>query len=106
MSSGGHIEKFETARDAIVREVKEETGLSFKAHFFGSFDEIIPEQSIHAVVSVYRGVGTGKIEPQLSEIEEIQWFTLAEALSMPLAFAHHHILENIFPILATLLALV
>jgi len=90
---GGHIDEYETARDAIVREVKEETGLNFKAHFFGSFDEIIPEQNIHAVVSVYRGEGTGKLEPQPSEIEEIQWFTLTEALSMPLAFAHHHILE-------------
>jgi 8-oxo-dGTP diphosphatase len=90
---GGHIDGYETARDAAVREVREETGLDFKAHFFGSFDEIIPNQDIHAVVSVFTGEGTGVIEPQPGEIQEIQWFSLAEALSMPLAFAHHHILE-------------
>ncbi len=89
----GHIEKYETVRDAIFREVKEETGLNFTADFFGSFDEILPDKNIHAVVSVYRGEGIGEIKPQPSEVDEIQWFTLDEALSLLLAFAHHHILE-------------
>ena len=91
---GGHIEKYESTRNAIIREVKEETGLNFNPQFFGSFDEILPNENIHAVVSVYIGEGVGKVVPQPSEVKEIQWLTLAEALSMPLAFAHHQILET------------
>jgi 8-oxo-dGTP diphosphatase len=91
---GGHIEKFESSRNAIIREVKEETGLDFNAQFFGSFDEIIPDKNIHAVVSVYIGEVDGKIEPQPDEVTEIQLFTLAEALEMPLAFDHYRILET------------
>jgi 8-oxo-dGTP diphosphatase len=90
---GGHIDPYENARTAIIREVKEETGLDFIEHFFGNFDEIIPDQNIHAVVSVYSGEGTGKIEIQPSEVKEIKWFTLAECLSLTLAFDHHHIVE-------------
>ena len=40
---GGHIDDYEAAQTAIVREVKEETGLDFAAIFFGYFDEIIPD---------------------------------------------------------------
>lgn len=39
---GGHIDHLEQAQTAIVREVKEETGLDFDPQFFGYFDEIIP----------------------------------------------------------------
>jgi 8-oxo-dGTP diphosphatase len=58
---GGHIEKYESARNAIIRDVNEETGLNFNAQFFGSFDEILPNENIHAVVSVYTGEGAGEI---------------------------------------------
>jgi 8-oxo-dGTP diphosphatase len=91
---GGHIEVNETAMHAIIREVKEETGLNFDAHFFGSFDEILPGQSEHAVVSVYKGEATGEMKLQPDEVTEIRWFTLSEALSMPLAFTHHQILDT------------
>ena len=59
---GGHIERFEKAKDAAIREVKEETGLDFEAQFFCYEDEIIPEQNIHAVVIVFKGQGSGDRE--------------------------------------------
>ncbi len=43
---GGHIHRRESVEDAIIREVKEETSLDFSPHFFGYFDEIIPEPGL------------------------------------------------------------
>jgi|WetSurMetagenome_2_1015567.scaffolds.fasta_scaffold193620_2 8-oxo-dGTP diphosphatase len=89
---GGHIERYEKARDAAIREAKEETGLDFDAQFFGCFDEIIPEREIHAVVCVYTGEGQGELVVPPEEVSEIQWFPLQAALTLQLAFDHHAIL--------------
>ncbi len=91
---GGHIDQNEAAEHAVIREVKEETGLEFRASFFKSFDEILPENGIHAVVSVYKGQGTGTPQRQLSEVEHMEWFSLDEALSLPLGFEHRTILKE------------
>ena len=90
---GGHIDRYEPAEQAIVREVKEETGLDFDARFFGYFDEIIPERGIHAVVLAFVGYGTGSVSAQRSEVSDIAWFTLDETRSMSLAFSHSKILD-------------
>jgi len=90
---GGHIDQYEPAREAIIREVKEETGLDFNARFFGYFDEIIPRHDIHAVVIVFEGCGLGKLDPSRTEVKDIRWFLLDEARSMVLAFAHNEILD-------------
>lgn len=90
---GGHIDPYEKVRDAVIREVKEETGLDFPAQFFGIFDEIIPEKAIHAVVCVYTGEGSGQLAVQPGEVSDIGWYTLEEALALPLAFDHHSIIK-------------
>ncbi len=90
---GGHIDPYEKARDAAIREVKEETGLDFPARFFGIFDEIIPEKTIHAVVCVYSGEGTGQLAIQEGEVSAAGWYTPEEALALPLAFDHHSIIQ-------------
>jgi 8-oxo-dGTP diphosphatase len=89
---GGHIERNESAGDAIVREVKEETGLTFNARFFGYFNEIIPQHNIHAVVLVFEGRGMGELSAEPGEVADIGWFAIDEALSLPLAFTHDDIL--------------
>lgn len=90
---GGHIDLYEPVQEAIVREVKEEVGLDFDAHFFGYFDEIIPERYIHAVVMVF--VGTAQGTPSLDPVEvaEARWFNLDDARVLPLAFQHNGILD-------------
>jgi 8-oxo-dGTP diphosphatase len=91
---GGHIDAYETAKTAVEREIKEETGLEIQARFFAYFDEIIPEKGLHAVVLVFEGHGSGRLEAQVSEVAEMGWFTLEEALSLDLAFRHQAIIQE------------
>ena len=90
---GGHIDPRESARDAIIREVQEETDLVFEPAFFGYFDEIIPELDWHAVVLVFTGTGTGVPSGNNDEVTEIQWFSFDEARSKQLAFTHARVLD-------------
>jgi 8-oxo-dGTP diphosphatase len=90
---GGHIDRFERARVAVIREVREETGLAYDARFFRYFDEIIPQHEIHAVVMAFEGTGTGELVPPEDEVSEAAWFTLEEARVLPLAFTHNEILD-------------
>ena len=93
---GGHIDKNEPAIEAVIREVKEETGLEFEAKFFGYFDEIIPEENIHAVVLVFDGNASGELQAQPGEVSDIRWLNQEEIQSQHLAFQHNEILEKYF----------
>jgi 8-oxo-dGTP diphosphatase len=100
---GGHIEAWEPAIKGAVREVEEETGMSFKAGFFNYFDEIIPEKDIHNEVLVFTGEETEITEHQVlseehqkelaQEVTEMQWIQVGDALKLPLAFRHKIIIE-------------
>ena len=90
---GGHIDRFERSYEAIVREVKEETGLAFQGEYFGSFDEIFKDLGIHYVVTAYAGSGTGKLITQESEVSDIKWVPLDRAREMSLAFEHRKVLD-------------
>ena len=90
---GGHIDPDEKAKEAVIREVKEETGLDFLAEFLMYFDEIIPEKDIHAVVLIFKGYSEGKLNPDEGEVSEARWVTIEEALRFELAFQHREIFE-------------
>ncbi|MBW2991867.1 NUDIX hydrolase [Candidatus Woesearchaeota archaeon] len=83
---GGHIDFGESAEEAIVREVKEETGLNFKPNFLGYIDEIIPEIDWHGVGLVFYGEAEGEESFDEEEIKELKWFDINEAANMKLAF--------------------
>lgn len=89
---GGHIDRFETAEDAIVREVKEETGLDFAPRFFRYFDEILEELNWHAVVMVFIGTASGTMTLQPEEVASVCWLTPAEISAHKLAFDHNQII--------------
>jgi 8-oxo-dGTP diphosphatase len=91
---GGHIDRYEPASDAIRREVMEETGLHFEPRFYRYFDEIIPEKSLHAVVLVFVGTASGVLVAQTAEVEDLDWFSLDEAINLDLAFGHKLILKT------------
>jgi 8-oxo-dGTP diphosphatase len=90
---GGHIDLYESVREAIVREVKEEVGVDFDGHFFGYFDEIIPDRYIHAVVMVFVGRAEGAPVLDPLEVAEVRWCALDEARALSLAFKHNEILD-------------
>jgi len=89
---GGHIDPWEPARDAVIREIREEVGLNFDARFHAYFDEIIPEKKIHAVVLIFDGSTSGNLQAQTDEVTEMKWFTFEETLNLTLAFQHNEIL--------------
>ena len=87
---GGHVELYESREQAIIREVKEETGLHFHPTLFGVYDEIIQAREIHAVVSVYKGPGDGELLADPHEVSEIGWFALDTVLASDLEFGFEH----------------
>ncbi|MBD3418648.1 MAG: NUDIX domain-containing protein [Chitinivibrionales bacterium] len=90
---GGHIEKFETRADAVIREVREETGLDVTPQELGTYDEIFPEYDFHNVVTAYYSEATGEVKIDPVEVRAADWFTIDNALSLPLAFEHEEILR-------------
>jgi 8-oxo-dGTP diphosphatase len=94
---GGHIDDYETAEEAVVREVREETGLIFSSPvFLHYFNEVFPEYNFHAVALAFYGKGIGSIELMADEVQQIAWFPLDEALTLPLAFNHLQILRTYY----------
>lgn len=101
---GGHVEQFENPLEAIVREVKEETGLgvsffldrviSMQASsvlptpdFF--LEEVIPahkDEPMHYHLDAIYVIEVSHQKPQIQieEAHDIGWFTLEEALHLPL----------------------
>lgn len=91
---GGHIDRYETVEQAVIREIKEEVGLDIKPRFLFYFDEIIPERNIHAVVNVFEGHGNGQLKISEKEILDARWISIKEALSMRLAFFHRDMIQK------------
>lgn len=92
---GGHIDPYEGSEAAIIREVEEETGLAFEGRFFRCFDEIYPDLGVHNVVQVFVGSGEGALRPCETEVSDIGWFPVSEAVGLPLAFCHQQVLRSL-----------
>ena len=90
---GGHIDEFETAEQAAIREVKEETGLDFDPQFLCYMDEIFRELKVHKVVIMFYGHAKGTVETDPVEVSGAGWYSFKEALSLDLAFEHRKVLE-------------
>jgi NAD+ diphosphatase len=69
----GFVEPGESLEEAVVREVREEVGISVKdIEYFGSQPWPFPHSLMVGFTATYAG---GKISPDDSEIEDAGWFT-------------------------------
>jgi mutator protein MutT len=90
---GGHIDAFEEADVAVVREVKEETDLDFvDVEFFHLNEEIYPDKKIHNIALCYVGEGKGTLKINEESSESI-WVDMQKASEMELAFGHEKVIE-------------
>lgn len=85
---GGSVAFGETLEEALKREIKEEHGVEIIIQdLLGICNHIIPEENQHWIAPAYICTilnGTPKIlEPE--KCEEIGWFTLTEAATLPLS---------------------
>lgn len=95
---GGRMKEGETAEEAVVREIKEETGLTVKVvEKIGEYDERGVQDGIeydyHSTCFYVRPV-EGEIKPQ-KEVETIELFH-PKALPKELAFRHSDMIEDYF----------
>jgi 8-oxo-dGTP diphosphatase len=92
---GGHIHEGENDEDALIREVKEETGLTVKPKYFGSYDESFSKEEWRALVSVFTTTVQGKKDVKVGdkdEVDDVQWYAFDELEHMKIGFDHKRII--------------
>lgn len=97
----GRIEWGETAAEAVVREVREETGLEVLCDSFLGWAELISDEA-HFVVLDFRATAVGSLEPTAaSDAAEVAWVPLDQLTDLRLVpglaefLAEHGILRLI-----------
>ena len=89
---GGHVEKFESPEQCIVREMKEEMNLTLDD--FILFSEIEFEDRIEYTFWARAKFVIDEIE--LTEGQKLSWFTKEEAYQTKLAYGFNEIVENFY----------
>lgn len=73
---GGGVKFGETSKDALTRELKEETGIEVSSpDFLTVYELIVPENNVHRVIFYYKvKVNDAKNIRPSSDVEELRWF--------------------------------
>ncbi len=85
---GGHVELGETIAETVVRETKEEVGLTVRFERVIEVVEFVYDPAFHkhkhfvGMQSLCRLVGDGTPRLDHDEIQEARWFPLSEATKL------------------------
>ncbi len=89
---GGHVDEGETPEQCIVREMKEEMGLTLEQ--FELFSVMEFTDRIEYTFWQKADLNTEKID--LREGQQLKWFTESEAKNTKLAYGFNEILDDFF----------
>ncbi len=76
---GGKVGEGESFKEAVIREVKEETNLDV---LDSEEISIIQEEPNHTSKHIFKVKAEGNPKPQVGEILDVKWFTLEEIQKM------------------------
>lgn len=89
---GGHVEKDESLRDSVIREMKEETGLTIENPIPCGFKDWINDDGSRYLVLLYK---TNRFSGELRSSEEgrVFWVTREEFKGLPVLWNMREILQ-------------
>lgn len=92
---GGQIDFHEEPLSQTAsREIKEETNIDFSpTAMFGFYEHI--DKVMHSICHVFLGTFSGTIKLKEDEVDEVHWFTYAEAMQLDLAFGYKKAVEDL-----------
>lgn len=92
---GGKVDDGETPMQAVIREMKEETGLDFIPH------ALLVQENDEWRTHFFVGTVAGKLSLRLAEHSEATFFSLDEMEGLPLAFDHLDVIRDYIHSLTT-----
>jgi nicotinamide-nucleotide adenylyltransferase len=88
---GGHVDWGETLKTAVVREIKEETGLDFHIEgYLNHYDKMGRDPRGHYITHVFYGTATGELKAGDDAAE----VSIVKEIPEKLAFDHHKFFED------------
>jgi 8-oxo-dGTP pyrophosphatase MutT (NUDIX family) len=93
---GGKPDYGESAREAIVREVMEETGLRFDPTFYLEELDFTSDPKDPWKVTYFTGLVTGELKLEPAEVEEVTYVSESDLKKIAIAFNHKQKLVEFF----------